>query len=188
MVRPSAPRFLNFGDRFELPVVVQNQTDKPLKVDVALRGTGFLLTKSGQRVTVPAHDRVEVRFPAEANQSGEARFQVAGISGSYQDAAEIALPVQIPATSEAFATYGQIDEGSIIQPIQAPDKVLKQVGGLEISTSSTNLQSLTDAYIYIASYPYGCVEQISSRILTTAALRDVLSAFKGSDMPSAAEN
>jgi uncharacterized protein YfaS (alpha-2-macroglobulin family) len=27
MVRPSAPRFLNFGDRFELPVVVQNQTD-----------------------------------------------------------------------------------------------------------------------------------------------------------------
>ena len=29
MVRPSAPRFLNFGDRFELPVVVQNQTDAP---------------------------------------------------------------------------------------------------------------------------------------------------------------
>ena len=27
MVRPSPPRFLNFGDRFELPVVVQNQTD-----------------------------------------------------------------------------------------------------------------------------------------------------------------
>src|SRR6185295_5623209 len=27
MARPSAPRFLNFGDRFELPIVVQNQTD-----------------------------------------------------------------------------------------------------------------------------------------------------------------
>src|SRR5262249_55929961 len=27
MARPSAPRFLNFGDRVELPVVVQNQTD-----------------------------------------------------------------------------------------------------------------------------------------------------------------
>jgi alpha-2-macroglobulin len=187
MVRPSAPRFLNFGDRFELPVVIQNQTDKPLKVDVALRGTGFLLAKSGQRVTVPAYDRVEVRFPAEANQSGEARFQVAGISGNYQDAAEIALPVQIPATSEAFATYGQIDAGSIVQPIQAPDKVLKQVGGLEISTSSTGLQALTDAYIYVAKYPYGCVEQISSRIMTTAALRDILSAFKLEGMPSAAE-
>ena len=30
MVRPSAPRFLNFGDKFELPVVVQNQTDSPV--------------------------------------------------------------------------------------------------------------------------------------------------------------
>ncbi|MBC7882688.1 MAG: Ig-like domain-containing protein, partial [Anaerolineae bacterium] len=178
MIRPSAPRFLNFGDRFELPVVVQNQTDAPIEVEVALRGTGFLLTKSGQRVTVPANDRVEVRFPAEANQSGEARFQVAGLSGIYQDAAEIALPVQIPATSEAFATYGQIDEGAIVQPIQAPDKVLKQVGGLEISTSSTGLQALTDAYLYIAKYPYGCVEQVSSRVMATAALRDILSAFK----------
>ena len=37
MVRPSPPRFLNFGDRFELPVVVQNQTDAPLTVDVAVR-------------------------------------------------------------------------------------------------------------------------------------------------------
>ena len=37
MVRPSAPRFLNFGDSFELPVVLQNQTDEPLSVDVAIR-------------------------------------------------------------------------------------------------------------------------------------------------------
>jgi len=37
MARPSAPRFLNFGDRFELPVVVQNQTGQPLQIDVAVR-------------------------------------------------------------------------------------------------------------------------------------------------------
>ncbi len=37
MVRPSAPRFLNFGDRFELPVVLQNQTDEPRQVDVVVR-------------------------------------------------------------------------------------------------------------------------------------------------------
>ena len=41
MVRPAAPRFLNFGDRFELPVVLQNQTDAPLTVDVALRAANL---------------------------------------------------------------------------------------------------------------------------------------------------
>ena len=36
MVRPSAPRFLNFGDRFQFPIVLQNQTDEPMTVDVAI--------------------------------------------------------------------------------------------------------------------------------------------------------
>ena len=30
MVRPSAPRFMNFGDKIGLPVVVQNQTDNEM--------------------------------------------------------------------------------------------------------------------------------------------------------------
>ena len=45
MVRPSAPRFLNFGDKFELPVVVQNQTDSPMEVNVAVRATNAELTE-----------------------------------------------------------------------------------------------------------------------------------------------
>src|SRR5262249_42712283 len=64
MVRPSAPRFLNFGDAFELPVVVQNQTDRALPVDVVVRAQGLAPTAgAGRRVNVPANDRVEVRFP-----------------------------------------------------------------------------------------------------------------------------
>ena len=41
MVRPSPPRFLNFGDQMELPVVLQNQTDQPMEVDLAVRGTNL---------------------------------------------------------------------------------------------------------------------------------------------------
>src|SRR2546423_14301572 len=44
MVRPSAPRFLNFGDRFELPVIVQNQTDKAMTVDVAVRAANATMS------------------------------------------------------------------------------------------------------------------------------------------------
>src|SRR4029078_13564004 len=62
MVRPSPPRFLNFGDRFELPVVVQNQNDAPLDVSVAVRARNAdLPAGQGRRVRVPANDRVEVR-------------------------------------------------------------------------------------------------------------------------------
>ncbi len=200
MARPSAPRFLNFGDRFELPIVLQNQTDKPMAVDVAVRATnaGFIdrleaalappvgtspdskrneVSISGRRVTVPPNDRVEVRIPAAANKAGTARFQIGAISGSWSDASEVELPVWTPATTEGFATYGEIDQGAINQPITAPANVLPQFGGLEIDTSSTQLQELTDAFIYLTGYPYECSEQLASRVITIAALRDVLGAF-----------
>ncbi|MEP7076277.1 MAG: DUF6049 family protein [Acidobacteriota bacterium] len=189
MVRPSAPRFMNFGDKIDLPVVVQNQTDKDMAVDVAVRATNAELTgEKGKRIVVKANDRAEVRFPISAVKAGTARFQIAATSGNFSDAAEISLPVWTPATTEAFATYGTTDEnGAIFQPVQTPGDVFPQFGGLEVTTSSTQLQELTDAYIYLATYPYECSEQISSRMISTAALRDVLTAFKAKEMPSSAE-
>jgi hypothetical protein len=188
MVRPSAPRFLNFGDSFELPVVLQNQTDEPLIVDVVVQAGNIEFTgDAGKRVTVPAQDRIEVRFPATTLGAGTARFQVAAVSGNYADAATIALPVYTPATTEAFATYGVVDEGAIMQPIASPEGVFPQFGGLEITTSSTALQALTDAVIYLVSYPFECTEQLASRILGVAALRDVLTAFSAEGLPSPGE-
>ena len=91
-----------------------------------------------------------------------------------------------PATTEAFATYGVIDDGAIAQPVALPGQVVTQFGGLEVTTASTNLQAITDAMIYVVNYPYGCAEQRSSRILGIAALRDVLASFQVKDLPSRA--
>jgi len=188
MVRPSPPRFLNFGDVFELPVVVQNQTDAPMTVQLAAATTNLALTEgAGRSVTVPPNDRVEVRFPAAAEMAGTARFQIVGAAGDASDAAELSLPVWTPATTEAFATYGVIDDGAIAQPVALPGSVVKTYGGLEVTTASTNLQALTDAMIYVVRYPFDCAEQRASRILTIAALRDVLTAFAVKGVPSKAE-
>ncbi|NNE97621.1 MAG: hypothetical protein HKN25_01235 [Pyrinomonadaceae bacterium] len=185
MVRPSAPRFMNFGDKIELPVVVQNQTDKDMMVNVGVRATNATLTNGGGRkVLIKANDRAEVRFPVTADMAGKARFQMAVNSGRYSDAAEIDLPVWTPATTEAFATYGTTDQnGAIAQPVQAPKDVYSQFGGLEVTTSSTQLQELTDAFIYLYKYRFACSEQISSRMISIAALKDVLTAFKAEEMP-----
>jgi uncharacterized protein YfaS (alpha-2-macroglobulin family) len=184
MVRPSAPRFLNFGDRFELPVVVQNQTDQPIDVGIVARATNAVIDEpSAKRVQIPANDRVEVRFGAGTVKPGTARFQLGVAAGDYSDASQIELPVYTPATTEAFATYGEIDNGATAQPVKMPTNVFPQFGGLEITTSSTQLQALTDAVVYLVNYPFECNEQLASRVLSIAALRDVLSAFKSKDLP-----
>ncbi|MBX2803909.1 MAG: hypothetical protein KTR31_39905 [Myxococcales bacterium] len=201
MVRPSAPRFLNFGDQVELPIVLQNQTDDEISVDVGVRGTNVRfvdaiapslpdlpdtsVSSSGRRVTVPPQDRVEVRFPMATLMAGTARLQAVGVTGAGEDAALLSLPVWTPATSEAFATYGEIDEGGLVQPIEAPSDVWTQFGGLEVTTSSTQLHALTDAVLYLSSYPFECNEQLASRLMGIAALRDVLDAFEAEGLPDA---
>src|SRR5207247_8489771 len=114
--------------------------------------------------------------------------QVLATNGKDSDAAEVAIPVWTPATTEAFATYGVIDtQGAAVQPVALPGKVVTQFGGLEVTTASTNLQALTDALLYLVHYPFECAEQRSSRIMAIAALRDVLEQFKTRDMPTRAD-
>ncbi|MBI9043861.1 MAG: hypothetical protein JEZ06_05205 [Anaerolineaceae bacterium] len=185
MVRPSASRFLNFGDQFELPVVLQNQTDEDMQVEVVAEFSNLDMTgDQGLRVEVPANDRIEVRFPGTTETAGTARVRLTAVSGNMADSASVSLPVYTPATTEAFATYGVVDEGAVMQPVASPEGVFPQYGGLEITTSSTALQALTDAVLYLVSYPFDCTEQISSRMLAIAALRDVLTAFEAEGLPS----
>ncbi len=195
MVRPSAPRFLNFGDSFELPVVLQNQTDEAIETHVLVRAANALLTAesgvegaAGFAVTVPANDRVEVRFPTKTASAGTARLQFAAIDTDQPttaDASEISLPVFTPAITEAFAVYGEIDQsGSVLQPFRPPADAIPDFGGLEVTLSSTALQALTDAFLYLVRYPFDSSEQIASRILAVVALRDVLAAFNAEGLPA----
>ena len=187
-LRPSPPRFLNFGDRAELPVVIENQGVEPFEVDLAIQVSNLALAgPSGVRVTVPAGNRVEVRFPVETVQVGTARARIVAASGEFTDAASLSMPVYTPATAEAFATYGVIDEGATAQTVLAPEDVFPQFGGLEISTSSTALQALTDAVLYLVDYRYESADGYASRIVAIAALRDVLEAFDADGLPAAAE-
>ncbi len=188
MVRPSMSRFLNFGDQFEFPVILQNQTDEDIISEVVAESSNLEFTEGqGIRVTVPANDRIEVRFPGKTSLAGVAYLQVAAISGSISDAAQISLPVYTPATTEAFASYGVIDQGAVAQPIITPDDIYPQYGGLEITTSSTALNSLSDAVLYLIDYPFNSSAQMASRILAIAALKDVLSAFNAEGLPTPEE-
>ena len=196
-VRPSAPRFLNFGDQAQLPVVVQNLTDAPLTTDVVLQaanltvpdaGSGATAGAVGKEVTVPANGRVEVRFDVAADKAGTARFRVAAVSGADADAAEGEFPVYTPSTSETFATYGTVDGKTVVgQKITAPKGVIPAFGSLQISTSSTALAQLTDAVHFVADYDYTSSDALAGQIISISSLGDVLQAFSAPGLPSAAQ-
>ena len=69
------------------------------------------------------------------------------------------------------------------QPLLTPTDVFPQFGGLQVSTSSTILATLTDAVLYLQRYPFECSEQLAARIMSVASLRDVLTAFQAEGLP-----
>lgn len=187
-IRPSAPRFLNTGDSFELPVVVQNLDGRPMTVDVIVQIANLAADAPlAKQVTVPANDRLEVRFPVSVELAGTARVRVSGFATNVADSAEVSIPVFTPGTAEAFATYGTLDAGAIRQPILSPTDVISAYGGLEVSTSSTSLQALTDALLYVSEYDYRSSDAYASRIMAISALRKVLRDFETAGLPSEAD-
>ncbi len=178
LLRPSLPRFLSVGDRFEAAVMVHNETDAAAAVDVLVRGRNVRATgATRRRVELKPHAAAEVRFPMSPVTVGPARMQFAAVMGAETDAVEKQVPVLLPATTEAFATYG-VTDGSLAQPVAPPPNALPGYGGLEIALSSTALNGLEDAVRYLVDYPYECTEQRASRLLPIFGLKDILADFK----------
>ncbi len=198
-IKPSAPRFLNFGDSCELPLMVYNQSNETLKTEVVLQASNAKLAEKADKsdnvnvysandvhtaaklVEIKAHDRVEVRFAMTTEDIGKIKLQCAAIAQDKSDATYFEIPVQTPATTESTAAYGQIDGEPntqvISQKLEIPADTYDQVGGLSVTTSSTAMQNLLDSYIYLRDYQFDCSEQLSSRIIATLSLQNVLSAF-----------
>ena len=147
--------------------MVQNQTDN---ADDGRRGrrrrrTSRSPTRTGQPVKVPANDRVEVRFPVKTDAGHRAPTGSVATHGPDSDAAETRLPVYTPVTTEAFATYGTIDNGAIAQPVKTPTGVVPHSAGSRSTRRPPRLQALTDAVVYLVDYPYESADVYVSRII-----------------------
>ncbi|MCO5551007.1 hypothetical protein L7F22_004502 [Adiantum nelumboides] len=193
MLRPSPPRFLNLLDRAHISVVLQNQTSLSLPLVVGMRKSNAKVEAEsvGYSLTLPSFRRTVVAFPVLAVDVGKACLQVVVSTlqeenvPSFSDASEINLPIFTPGSSECFATYGDVlEEKIVLQSIKCPLDVFPKYGGLDVSISSTSLQSLTDALLYLYSYPFECNEQLASRIIGFSSLWEVLQAFQVKDLPS----
>ncbi|MCA9713202.1 MAG: hypothetical protein KC468_00735, partial [Myxococcales bacterium] len=177
MLRPSMPRFANYGDQFQGSVMVDNQTDAPQAVLVGARGLNVTFTgETEHQLEIPAGESREVRFAMATDQVGTMRLQFAALANGGRDATELELPVLYPATRQAFATYGATDS-SVVQTVQPPKDALPGYGGLEVSMSSTALNGLEDAVSFLVDYRYECTEQAASRLLPIFVLGPVLDEF-----------
>jgi uncharacterized protein YfaS (alpha-2-macroglobulin family) len=182
MARPALPRFLRSGDTVDAGVVVSKKGLGAGTVRVTASVEGLAVEGPATKdVAVGADASVEVRFRLRASRAGHAKLRFAVNAGTESDAVAVERRVQAPLATEAVALYGQTQERSA-EKLGALGGLDPSSGGLEVRLASTALVGLDTSMGELLDYPYGCTEQLSSRLVPLVPLRELANDF-GLPMP-----
>lgn len=177
MLRPALPRFARVGDEIEAGVIVHNYTGREDTVWIQANVDGLVLKGSPTRSVFLKKDAAEeVRYRFRVDRSGTAVFTFKGAMKDVNDGVEVSIPMKIPSHTETVALYGSTT-GRQEEKVVIPGDVLPEYGGLDVRTSSTAFVDLDGSMQYLFGYPYGCLEQKTSKVLPIILFGDVVKAF-----------
>jgi uncharacterized protein YfaS (alpha-2-macroglobulin family) len=190
-LKPTFPRFLAVGDTAHFGAVVTSQLAARGTAAVTIRSLDpDVLSFTGSTtlsVQVGPGGSVEARFDAAGRRIGRARVQMTVAMNGETDAFEDAIPVEVLASPETVAAYGEAagSETERLETITVPPDVVPGFGGLHVEMSSTALVGLGEGARYLVEYPFGCAEQRSSRTLALLLAADLGDAFSLPGMDTA---
>ncbi|HZU84735.1 MAG TPA: alpha-2-macroglobulin family protein, partial [Polyangiaceae bacterium] len=177
MLRPALPRFLRAGDAMDAGVVVTSKEKHDARVDVTLAADGLVVGGDTKRtVDVKAGQSVEVRWPMSAPRGGKAKLAFRARGGGESDAVEVTRSVDVPAVMEAVALDGETREAAA-EKIGDLGAIRDDVGELDVRLASTALVGVGDGMDQLIDYPYGCTEQLTSRLVPLVAVRKLADDF-----------
>jgi uncharacterized protein YfaS (alpha-2-macroglobulin family) len=175
------PRFLTTGDRASFGAVVTNTLATGGNAIVTMRSLDPSLVQfqgaASQTIAIAAGSTEPVRFDATARGAGTARVQMTVTLDAETDAFETTLAVSAPAPLQTTAAFGDAADTRAVERLSVPASILSDVGGLNVSLSSTALVGLGEGARYLVNYPYGCAEQKASAALALALAADLGTAF-----------
>jgi len=182
VLRSVLPRFARIGDKFSSGVAITNATEGEgsVKVSAELSGESVTLKKNelqANETTIKSGQSKTILFPFEAAGKGESKLKfTAFFTGTFggkeiteSDAIEIPLQVKELLATETVVAVGETQEKAE-QAIKVDKSVRKDMGGLQVTLSSTALSNIGEGAKYLVEYPYGCLEQTSSRLLALIQL------------------
>ena len=182
-MKATFPRFLAVGDKATFGAVVTSQLPAAGTAVVTIKSLDpdILLFNGVAEQTLPigAGGSIEARFDAAGRAIGRARVQMTAKVGGESDAFEDVIPVEVLASPETVAAYGEATDvaAPASEKLTVPSAVVPGFGGLHLELSSTAMVGLGEGARYLVEYPYGCAEQRGSRALALLFAADLGDAF-----------
>lgn len=167
VVRPILPNILRVGDEINLSALVQNFTDSDQTFDIDLKfDSGDIESALYQDVVIKSNEMHQVYWkvwPKTENDKAKLIFSARSQSDKkLADAVTQEIPVREFGFEEKRAENG---EGAKTFLIKLSDDSHKEKSKVGLTISPTIVGVLPTAMKYLIDYPYGCVEQTTSRFV-----------------------
>jgi len=186
MVVPLKPRFIVPGDEFAVGAQIFNQTSQRQDVSVAYSSNtlGIKNDQADKKITIEPDQSATVYYNVEAPasiESGTHIFTLSAKGQGVQDSVEQSIGITRNDTYEATATADYTGSPVAHEYVFLPDNIIKDKGSLTVKSSATLAVFLSDALRYLLEYPYGCAEQVSSKLNAIAVIK------RGLNLPNMAD-
>jgi alpha-2-macroglobulin len=180
ILRLELPRFMDQGDTATLTGIVHNYlaTDKMAKVSLDAQGVD-LASPAETTVNVPKNGEAVVTWNVRAAKIAQAKFVAKALTDEESDALELEMPVEPWGLQQNVAQSGALRESQndIKRSLVFPQDLNADASTLRIDLAPSIAGTMMSALDFLASYPYGCVEQTMSsflpNILVTKAIKDL---------------
>ncbi|MCR4954452.1 MAG: Ig-like domain-containing protein [Treponema sp.] len=158
----------------------KNTAQDELEGRITVPGSAFVDGKTEYTVTVASGGSSVVYFDVAATEEGTVELVYSIKSDVLNE--KLVSPIKIEKTFvyETVATLGSTDDSANAKATEAfaiPGFAKEGRGDLSITLDATRLGMLGSSVNYLFDYPYGCLEQQSSRVLPLVIFEDYIDVF-----------
>jgi len=190
VITPTFPRFLSGGDRIQFPINVHNGTGEDGEFRVEIHATGdvqFLSSNINNETRVQKDHIVkqteivsgreeQLFFELLTHDSiGKAAFTVTASGNDESSQMSVHLPIRSaapPVTETGNGVVSTDDDTEFV----FPSNIIPESSEFTLTVSPFPAIEFTGGISYLLKYPYGCIEQTTSRVFPLLYFSDVAGA------------
>jgi alpha-2-macroglobulin len=180
-LEPGLPSFFTRGDRCKFQVSATNATggQGAVKFQASAEG-GLRLAAVDTTGQLKPKDSLKLNVTGEAVAAGKAKALFVGDFQGKKDEVELSLKINSGHVRQTAAVLGSFSGAGTVK-IPLPPYLSKSAAPVNpeevqavLTLSGSPFLRFTRPINYLLTYPYGCVEQVSSGVLGLAALRSLI--------------
>jgi uncharacterized protein YfaS (alpha-2-macroglobulin family) len=175
IIQESLPRFMTFSDTITAKVTVFNNTgnDGTINVNMDVSGPARLGSDKSVGILIPNNRKETVNFTIISDdQPGNAVFDIDAAGESYTAHVKVELPNRPPQPLVTRYGSGLVKDGNPAR-LDMPSDWLDGTAEYQLRISSVPALRFARSIQYLLRYPYGCIEQTTSRVFPLLYFNDI---------------